>query len=320
MRPIERVKEKMRGAQKKALAASATKRLRMLEQWERWNQGAQGGAKRTSQERKKEERKIRGLIEQGADPWDEKSGVEGEASAVEGWLRRGKGDLALEAIESPRAQMASQGQKNDALIMAIEVGEIRAIRALLAIGADPKARGKWKGGEPAMLIAAKKNDWKALKELRRAGAEIEQADEQGTRPLMGAAMTGASQAMRWLLAAGASVSEMNDLGKSALAIAASRGDLRALRRLGRAGASLRESPQKGEEVLWAIRMGQERAACELMRLGLDEASWARLRPKVQAERPELIERLEASRAQEEAEQLRRLTPEKRPGSIKAKRM
>lgn len=88
-----------------------------------------------------------------------------------------------------------------------------------------------------MHLAAQVDDAKAIQRLLDAGADPDQADDGGERPLMRAAANGAIGAMTVLLDRGAGVDAVTDAGNTALMFAAARGQIDAVRLLIGRGAS-----------------------------------------------------------------------------------
>ena len=91
--------------------------------------------------------------------------------------------------------------------------------------------------DAALIRAVKRGDINTLKDLIRAGADVNCSDTQGWTPLFHAAGIGSSEIMRLLIASGADLDSHRDKGFTPLFLAILSRHLEAIRLLLDAGAS-----------------------------------------------------------------------------------
>jgi ankyrin repeat protein len=108
-----------------------------------------------------------------------------------------------------------------ALILALSHDQVALAEALLAHGADPKA--KTKAGETALFYADEAQGSMATR-LTALGVEVNAVDRYGDTALIRAAFGGRASTVRALLKAGALVNATSRSGMSALKAATRSGD------------------------------------------------------------------------------------------------
>jgi ankyrin repeat protein len=136
--------------------------------------------------------------------------------------------LALGATPAPAARSSrdpftgpGQGKLAPDLFLAISRGNLAAVQALLARGADPNARDCFE--VPVLADAAQSGDVRIVEALLRAGAKLDAPNAYGTALTM-AAYAGSAQVMKLLLARGANPNPSRPDGITVLMYAALNGD------------------------------------------------------------------------------------------------
>jgi Ankyrin repeats (3 copies)/Ankyrin repeat len=130
-------------------------------------------------------------------------------------------------------------QTQNELWKAITDGNVDAVKALLAQGADPNAKME-RDVRPLMLAAAKDSSLSVLEALLEAKADFRLKDKDGDTPLHWAAAAGAAECAAALLKAGADRSAKNNIGRTPLISAAVAGRTSALKALLPEGADVNE--------------------------------------------------------------------------------
>ena len=129
------------------------------------------------------------------------------------------------------------------------------------------------GTAEAVFRAVVEDDVPSLKDLVRAGADLEVRDERGRAPLHVATEMGAAAMVRALLSGGADVRAVDGEGNTALHAAARRGDVEMIDELFGAGALVDAPNRAGATPLGvARRVGHESAAAALVDRGADPSS------------------------------------------------
>jgi ankyrin repeat protein len=105
-----------------------------------------------------------------------------------------------------------------ALMTASRTGNVAAIQALLAYGADVNARESWRG-QTALMWAAIENNGDAVRALVKGGADPGLRSQGGFTALLFAVRSGRIEAVRALLESGANVNDSMPDGTSALVLA-----------------------------------------------------------------------------------------------------
>lgn len=100
-------------------------------------------------------------------------------------------------------------------------GEVRVARFLKDAPALASAR-EMSTGWTALIIAAKNGHETVVKQLLKAGADIEGADSAGFTPLMHACLAGQGSTARYLAEAGAYAGRRNRMGMTAASCARGR--------------------------------------------------------------------------------------------------
>ncbi len=104
------------------------------------------------------------------------------------------------------------------LLTCARTGDTRAVRALLAHGAEVDAAEGWRG-QTALMWAAAENHTAILRELLEAGAGVDAASTGGFTALLFAVRQDAQEAVRLLLAAGADPGVAAPNGQTVLRVA-----------------------------------------------------------------------------------------------------
>jgi len=126
--------------------------------------------------------------------------------------------------------------KNTALLIAAAMNSVDALKELIKAGANIEAENQF--GSP-LLVATANNHVNAMKELISAGANIERGDLIfGRTPLFIAAANNSVDALKELIKAGANIESVDMFGRTPLARAAERNCLDALKQLISAGANI----------------------------------------------------------------------------------
>lgn len=155
------------------------------------------------------------------------------------------------------------------LIDAVRAGDIEAVRALLAQGADPNVPAP--DGSTALLWAAYREDLEQAELLLRAGGRAEDANRYGVTALLEAATSGNAPMLGVLLDAGADPNTAMPEGETALMRAARAGGAEAVTLLLSHGAVVdaRESWRDQTALMWATAEGNTEAVEALIAGGAD---------------------------------------------------
>ena len=177
-----------------------------------------------------------------------------------------EGDLA--AVRALLAEGADpNGVDGDtgltALSQAVSRGSLEMVNALLGAGADPNLKG---GGKRAALSWLPDGDAAAgiARALLSAGAKLDAKDEDGNTALMFAAAHDSTAALKALLDAGAKVDARNEDGRTALSLAAADGNLESVRLLVVAGADLNRRDKEGRTALTHARESDHAEVMQLL--------------------------------------------------------
>ena len=132
------------------------------------------------------------------------------------------------------------------------------------------AAGRAAAQQPAVADAAKQQDWAAVQELLRSGADVNLTQGDGATALHWAAYWNDSAALQLLLASGAVADAANDLGVTPLWLAANNGDAAVVEALLAGGADPNLALPSGETVLMtASRTGDTEVVRALLVAGAD---------------------------------------------------
>ena len=124
-----------------------------------------------------------------------------------------------------------------ALHWAVRSGNVAAVDALIASGANVSARNRY--GITPLSLAAEAGDAALVERLLRAGADAKAVITEGQTVLMVAARTGNALVLRQLVAAGADVNAKESwMGETALMWAAAANNAAAVRALAEMGAAV----------------------------------------------------------------------------------
>ena len=171
------------------------------------------------------------------------------------------------ALHAPRA-----AAQEAALADAVQRGDTRAVRSLLAQNADVNARQG--DGATALHWAAYLNDGETIAALIGAGADVHAANDHGVTPLALAARNGNAGIIARLLAAGVDPNDARqavNAGETPLMLAARAGQVDAVEVLADAGADIdaREGWNGQTALMWAGAEGHVPVVETLIALGAD---------------------------------------------------
>ena len=138
------------------------------------------------------------------------------------------------SLGGPIDARTAESVLDDALVKALEAGDLARVERLVTSGADVNARNGQ--GKTALIIAAKAGDAVLVRKLIAAGAEVNHTTDNGGTALMFAAIYGDVETVRALLASGADVNVVGGFDWTALMIASVKGHVDVVRMLIRAGA------------------------------------------------------------------------------------
>ncbi len=203
-------------------------------------------------------------------PMDERqligtNGTNRSALRRTGRVQSGAAVLAALAV----AAMAPPVLAADGVIAAARAGDVAAVRALLADGADVDARQG--DGATALHWAAHRSDLPLAEVLLDAGADVDAANALDATPLWLASMNGDTRLVARLLAAGADPNVSLKMGETPLMSAARSGDAGAVRLLLAAGADLDAAErERGQTALmWAAAQRHADVVGVLVSAGAD---------------------------------------------------
>lgn len=159
------------------------------------------------------------------------------------------------------------GSADERLLRAAKVGQLSAVQALLAQGADLEAQEKTSGWTPLIWMAAKGHS-EGVRFLCARGARKEARGRDGLTALMAAARWGKQDAVAALVEAGAQVDARDGNGWTALMWASLKGQTAMVGFLLAQGADPESRDKDGRRALMlATSKGHEAAAAELLRGG-----------------------------------------------------
>ena len=164
---------------------------------------------------------------------------------------------------------ASPASATDDVIAAARAGDVAAVRALVADGADVDARQG--DGATALHWAAHRGDLTLAEALLAAGADVDAANALDATPLWLASQNGDALLVARLLAAGADANVSLKMGETPLMSAARSGDVDTVRLLLAAGADVNPAErERGQTALmWAAAQGHAEIARVLAAAGAD---------------------------------------------------
>jgi hypothetical protein len=142
----------------------------------------------------------------------------------------------------------------DALVRAAERGDVRAVRDLLASGADVDARDA--RGRTAVTAAALADHVEVARLLVRAGADVDLQDGDRNNPVLVTGETGSVAMLRAILPARPDLTRTNRFGGVAHIPASERGHVGVVRELLRAGIAVDHVNRLGwTALLEAVMLG-----------------------------------------------------------------
>src|SRR5687768_14003305 len=137
------------------------------------------------------------------------------------------------------------------LAKAVKAGDLRAVRGLVASGADVNAKSG--DGSTPLLWAAHGSNVEIARTLIAAKAAVDVANDYGVTPLLQASRTGDAAMVDLLLRSGASPARAHPEGETALMAAARSGSVPAVRLLVARGVDVNsaEKVQQTTALMWA---------------------------------------------------------------------
>jgi ankyrin repeat protein len=164
---------------------------------------------------RKDPERLRGLLDQGADP---NAAAPGGQTALMAAIAAGSSGTAALLLDAGADVSRADAQGDMPLGVAVRDGNATLIKLLLRHGADANAHAA--GQRPPLLVAVARSDQAAVRLLLEAGADANSSDPTGTTPLMFASARDDSEIAVALLAAGALPSATDSSARSALWLAA----------------------------------------------------------------------------------------------------
>src|SRR5919199_3920468 len=116
-------------------------------------------------------------------------------------------------MSSPSPMKGQTPVETQALMRAVDEGDVARVRVLLAAGADPNAAAEY--GETALMRAVSKGDLEVVEVLLDAGGDVHAKSENGFTPLFMAVFFGHVAIARALLARGSDPSAPTRLNTTA---------------------------------------------------------------------------------------------------------
>jgi ankyrin repeat protein len=165
--------------------------------------------------------------------------------------------------------VATQAQSTSSVADAAQRGDVAAVRALLAQGANVNAPQR--DGATALHWAAYKGDRDLADALIAAGANPRAANRLGATPLWLASVNGDANMIATLVTAGADANEKLPLGRTPLMVAARTGNVQAIDILLDKGADInaRETLRGTTALMWAADEAHPQAVLRLIERGAD---------------------------------------------------
>ena len=152
---------------------------------------------------------------------------------------------------------------------AVKAGDLAALRALIASGADVNARGG--DGSTPLLWATHNGEAEIAGALIAAGAAVNVANDYGITPLLAASRSGQATLAGLLLKGGADPSVRHPEGETPLMAAARAGSVATVRLLLDSGADVNAADdyQKITPLMWAAAEGHRDIVDALLQRGAD---------------------------------------------------
>ena len=164
------------------------------------------------------------------------------------------------------------------LAKAVKAGDLAAVRALVASGADVNARSG--DGSTPLLWAAHGSDDDSARALIAAGARVDEANDYGITPLLQASRAGDAAMVDLLLQAGADPARAHPDGSTPVMAAARAGSVPAVRLLLVEGADVHAADvfQHATALMWASAEGHLEVVDLLLEAGADPNRQAHVNP------------------------------------------
>ncbi len=160
--------------------------------------------------------------------------------------------------------MAQAMEQSAPIHQAVKKGDLNAVKALIARGADINQRDNGSESTP-LVLAAEYGHHQIIRELVNAGVNINQADRLfGHTALMFAAMRGDKGLIGFLLKSGAIINQKSTEGWTALIHAAEAGNDLAVEQLLQAGAYLYAQTNYGNTALTQAGEYKHLSCCRVM--------------------------------------------------------
>jgi ankyrin repeat protein len=184
-----------------------------------------------------------------------------------GWVLLGVAVLGLQAA---LAQAPSNPNLNAQLLVAARQGDLPAVKAALARGAEPSSRNGL--GKTALVMALEKGQDELALTMLEAGTDVNLATVERVTPLMTASYVGSAALVQRLLAKGARWDPVDRMGKPAALYAAGQGQREVLRVLLDAGAPVNAAYENQlTALMWAAGQGHLDATRLLLARGADRS-------------------------------------------------
>ncbi len=179
--------------------------------------------------------------------------------------------LAVLPWQATLAQAPSNPSLNAQLLVAARQGDLPAVKAALARGAEPSSRNGQ--GKTALVMAAEKGQVDLALTMIEAGTDVNLATVERVTPLMTASYVGTAVVVQGLLKKGARWEPVDRMGKPAALYAAGQGQLDALRLLLEAGAPVNGAYENQlTALMWAAGQGHLDVTQLLLARGADRSA------------------------------------------------
>ena len=180
----------------------------------------------------------------------------------------GQRDAVLEMLNDKVNPNAPQADGMTALHWSVENDDLQMTQALLAAGADPRAKNRY--DVTPLALACTNGNAGIVSSLLEKGADANATLPGGESALMTAARTGNLECVQLLLKKGADPSAHERKGQSALMWAAAEGHVAVVNELLKAGADPNDSLPSGfNSLFFAVRAGKTSVVELLLSKGVD---------------------------------------------------
>ena len=197
--------------------------------------------------------------------WDEAIALYDDVKGYGFQKKDASRDLSLE-LDPPAKNKNGEPLNLTFLMVACRKGELKWVKELISLNADPDAKTGCVCGVTPLMIAAEEGFEDAVEELLKAHADPNTVDTKAQRsPLMFAAQAGHEAAVELLLSYGAMVNAARKNGRTALHYACHHGYEHTARILIDADADINGENENGETpLMFACRYGHEPVAKMLL--------------------------------------------------------